>query len=291
MSVRNPGAQGAIFFAVFFAATLAFEAALFVGMETLFNSRMVPRGLGWIVMPFTAGFAGWAFGHEVGIEGLVKASRIKPEDLLRIKSLRFWIAGSTVWAVAVLGLFAVFDPFDRYRISYWREQEWFKFFALLIGAPLAGLLGVALFQWAEKDNRKPAEKDVRNASTPPKYEPSELVYRSTLWTLIALSVLDGKLDEKKAKWIEDFSGLFNYEKASAAVIAKISQTFLQHGPTRVNDLLVKHRGQMTATDREMLLKFCFAMLATARPISIKQRDFMFGVADALEVSRERLCQL
>jgi hypothetical protein len=291
MPAKNPVAQGVIFFAVFFAATLAFEAAIVVAVGTLFNARLIPRGLGWVVMPFTAGFAGWAFGHEVGLEGLVKATRIKHEDLLRIKSLRLWVAGSAVWVVIVIGVFAVFNPFDRYRVSYWREEDWFKFFALLVGVPLVGLLGVALFEWAEKGSAPAAGKNSESASTSSKYEPPELVYRNTLWCLIALSVLDGKLDPAKAKWIETFSGLFNYEKVSGAVIAKIAETFIQHGPVTANDLVIKHRGQMNTTDREMLLKFCFAMLKMERLVSSKQRDFMVGIADALEVSPERLYQL
>jgi hypothetical protein len=64
----------------------------FVG--ELFNTRMIPKGLGWIVLPFLAGSLGWRLGANFGIESLFANLKIKVDNANRLA--RFWVASCLV---------------------------------------------------------------------------------------------------------------------------------------------------------------------------------------------------
>ena len=161
----------------------------------LTNSRVMPRGLGWVVLPFAGGLAGWTFGQQIGIEGLLTKLEVKLLNWSN-KKLRAWGAGSAIWVLAVCTVFAIFDPFDRYR---WREDEWTKLLFILFGPPIIGLIGIQLFEWALKD--RPVQLAGQTIASPTKYEPSEPACTSIFLALIALSVVDGKIDDRKINWI------------------------------------------------------------------------------------------
>lgn len=289
MSTKSPIVQGAVFFAIFFVATFAVEAALFVAMEALFNTRLIPRGLGWIVMPFSAGFAGWAFGQQVGIEGVFKVSGVKLQDLLNATRFRAWAAGSALWTVIILGVFLIFDPFDRYRIRYWTEEDWFKCFAIIVGPSMIGLLGIGLFNWAMNTNNKATTSKI--APSQQRYIPSEQALRNILWTLTALSVVDGNISENKLDCVAEIYLQVRGSQLDRGAITQMAQTFLRDGPDRAKDLLVRNRSQMQMNDREMLIKFCCLLVSLNKPISEKERALIYGIADTLEVPRARLHQL
>ncbi len=286
MAPKSPVVQGAIFFAIFFVAAVAFEATIFVAIEAIFNTRLVPRGLGWIVIPFSAGLAGWAFGQQVGVEGILRVTHVKTQTLLQVTQFRIWIAGSALWTVTILGVFLVFDPFDRYRISYWHEEDWLKFIAMLAAPPFVGLLSIGLFQWALNTNLKTISPNVDQSRQ--KYMPGEAMSRNIFWTMTALAVVNGKLSERKLHLIEQVHLQLLGTKLDRGVIAKMADSFIRNGPDRAKDLLERNRELMGINDREMLIKFCCLLLSQDKPISDKEHAFIYGIADSLEISHARL---
>jgi hypothetical protein len=142
---RLPQLQGALFFVVAFLLALCLEVLLLAGIGALFNQRVIPRGLGWLVLPILAGIAGWTFGKEFGLDSILEFASEKLNSAG--KTSRVWLAGSVLWMVGVVAIFLVFDPFGRYR---WYETEWLKFLSILFGVPIFGLLGSVLFEWALK---------------------------------------------------------------------------------------------------------------------------------------------
>jgi hypothetical protein len=289
MATRNPAVQGVVFFAIFFVAVVALEATLLVAMETVFNTRLLPRGLGWIVMPFTAGLAGWAFGQQVGFEGLFRATSAKTGDLLQVAQFRAWVAGSVLWAIFLAGVFLIFDPFDRYQISYWRQEDWLRFIAMLAGPPFIAFLGIFLFRWALNTDSKTAPLDV--AQMQQKHPLSEAVLRNLFWTLPALAVVNGTPSTKKLQLIEDLHLQLTGTSLGNDIIKNMADSFLRNGPERAKDILSKHRSEMQAKDREMLVKFCCLLLSLDKPVSKKEGEFICEIAEALEISPARLRQL
>jgi hypothetical protein len=69
------------------------------------------------------------------------------------KHMRYWTAASALWALGVIVVFVTFDPFGRYT---WREVEWLKFSVTLLAPSALGLLGIALFTWAGRDEDNPS---------------------------------------------------------------------------------------------------------------------------------------
>ncbi len=87
--------QGMIFFAIAFLAVLAIEAILLAALSAMFNSRLMPRGIGWIVLPILGGVAGWQFGRQAGIESFVNRLGIEKLNASN-RNFRVWVAGSAL---------------------------------------------------------------------------------------------------------------------------------------------------------------------------------------------------
>jgi hypothetical protein len=117
----------------------------------LFNTRLVPKGLGWVIMPIVGGVLGARIGYAAGEPGsFLMAKRNLAGQFDRFTGTvtieaRLWIAFSLLWMFVVIVVFLVFDPFAKYR---WSGQEWIKFTTVLFGPVLVGLISIYLYSWA-----------------------------------------------------------------------------------------------------------------------------------------------
>jgi hypothetical protein len=132
------GTLGFIFGA---AVTLAVGIALLIAISWIFDMRLQPRGLGWFISPIAVGVMGWRVGYNFDLRNASWAIR-NPS-----RQLRTFVACLALWTVAVVVIFLVFDPFDRYR---WRVEEWTKFLTILWGPAVLWIVGQYLFAWARK---------------------------------------------------------------------------------------------------------------------------------------------
>jgi hypothetical protein len=288
MPAKNPLAQGLTFFAILFIGAFAVEAFLFVAVEKLFNTHLLPRGLGWIFIPISAGLAGWAFGQEIGFEGALKRARINLPNFSS-KQFRTWAAGSALWGIVIIAVFWIFDPFNRYHGADWHNEQWEKFLLTLFGPPIVGLIGIYLFDWALSNS------DIQETALPVKppsqYKPSATAYQYILWSLIALAAIDGNIDDRKVRWIEIFHEHIQGAKLKREDIFNMAKSLIVNGPSRIKDLLLKNRNQIDVKDREILIKSCCLLATNEGPMSAQERDFILDIAANLEISKTRLWEL
>jgi hypothetical protein len=78
-----------------------------------------------------------------------------PEGISRIvegfsQPIRYWIAGTVCWMLLLLILVFGIDLFGR----YWYASEWRKFWIILLGPPLLGLVAILLFRWARNGRQR-----------------------------------------------------------------------------------------------------------------------------------------
>jgi hypothetical protein len=147
----TPGFKGILGFAAGFVLIFGLEALLFGGVEIFSAHRPRPIGLGWIVMPFAAGCAGWAVFRNVD---LANAARLK--DLFA--ELRSWprehkialaIAFAIGWIVAiVIGFFMSISGTPAYyppKFGTWLlgSSEYFPWASLLSGLG-GGIVGAVI---------------------------------------------------------------------------------------------------------------------------------------------------
>ena len=136
--------QGIVGFAVGFAIVLGLEIALVAVLSELFHARLLPRGLGWLLLPIGGGVLGWRFGYRVGIAGISVAVG---DGLNRSsQNFRIWLVGAALWAAAVLVYVFVFEPYG----SYWNNDDYTKFLTSLFGPILLGLIVVVSIPWVMK---------------------------------------------------------------------------------------------------------------------------------------------
>lgn len=142
---------GLIGFIVGAAIVIAFEGALLAAIAWLFQVRLLPRGLGWVVMPIVGGFFGARVGYAAADPSFFPTIRRNlARELSRFSEAatietRLWFAFSLLWVVVVIMFFLVFDPFGRYR---WSDREWGKFLTVLVGPAFVGFIAVRLYHWA-----------------------------------------------------------------------------------------------------------------------------------------------
>jgi hypothetical protein len=146
MSARNSILLGLVGVIAGFVLALAAEMTLLLLLSELFHVRLMPRGVGWIVVPIFGAIAGWRFGRNFnfGNAAYLTSRRLSATPRLT----RLWVAGSVFWIMSALTFFAVFNPYG----SYWSSDEWHQFWMVLIAPPVLGLVGGALFRWATKPN-------------------------------------------------------------------------------------------------------------------------------------------
>ncbi len=66
---------------------------------------------------------------------------------------RAWMAWGVVWTGLTLCAFAFFDPFHRYRINNWRDDDWFSFAAIWFLPIIGGWLTTRLVRWVAAGTR------------------------------------------------------------------------------------------------------------------------------------------
>lgn len=135
-------------FVLGFALGIAFEFLLILIISDVSGHTIIPRGLGLLVLPFAAGFAGSAFLSE-RLPGLFNGSR----------EMRQYVAGGASWFLLVMTW-----AFSARNVD---EEVVIK---LLIIPPVLALIMRSLFRWASKK-----DVDQPSASLPPSPEPVSLV--------------------------------------------------------------------------------------------------------------------
>ncbi|WP_417712173.1 hypothetical protein [Roseibium aggregatum] len=138
--------QGILGFLICFAITSGALIALLVIVSEIFNSRFVPRGLGWFVVPVLGGWFGWKFGTQVGIESVL--GRIQIEQRLANRLTRIWVAGSSLWLVSSAFYLLVGEPYG----SYVSDDEYIHFFSVVLGVVAIFGFGIFMAAWALKEN-------------------------------------------------------------------------------------------------------------------------------------------
>jgi hypothetical protein len=73
--------KGIVGFVLGFGLTVAFEVMLFAGMDFVSGDELLPRGLGWFVMPIAAGIGGWRGFQKINFVQLGRsiAERVSTE--------------------------------------------------------------------------------------------------------------------------------------------------------------------------------------------------------------------
>jgi len=99
-----------------FALVVGLEFLLVVVLQEAFNSRLIPRGLGWIVMPF----AGAVFGYRV-LPLLAPMSIVAA--LENQKTIKMVVGAIASWTVVVFGYILVVEPFS-YRWDWEAILRW-----------------------------------------------------------------------------------------------------------------------------------------------------------------------
>lgn len=132
-------------FVLGFAVAVAFEFLLLWVVSEIFDHTFYPRGLGWLVIPFTAGVAGAAW-----------LPSFQPDRISRLfggsREMRLYVAGGASWLLLVLGYVFVAEPFGYYI----GEDDWITIFKWLLVPPVLALAVRCLFRWAvRKDAPSP----------------------------------------------------------------------------------------------------------------------------------------
>jgi hypothetical protein len=176
---------------------------------------------------------------------------------------------------------------------------WIVFAVTLGMAAWLLTLGLYLFSFGRADiPRVDATQSVgRNE---PRYMPSEVAYKHILWALIALAVTGEDSSEKKIEWIEAlhaqwieigqgrfFTQLLN-KSFGRDDLAKIARIFRLNGPHRIVDILAKNKIALTASDREILVKWCFLLATLDGPVSSIEASLILDIASAVDISLGRL---
>lgn len=98
----------------------------------------MPRGLGWVIMPVMAGLAGAKLLP-------VWVQRVQGTMELTERDKRFAWVGSGGWLVLFNGYWFLAKPYNGYRMS---DEDWHRYFEILVGAPIVAVLGAVALKWA-----------------------------------------------------------------------------------------------------------------------------------------------
>jgi len=70
--------SGLIGFAIGLVLAIALEMLLVYAVGAIFNSRMVPRGLGWVVLPIMSGVLGFGLFYNLATDPSARAKLVGP---------------------------------------------------------------------------------------------------------------------------------------------------------------------------------------------------------------------
>jgi hypothetical protein len=130
------------------AASLVFalEVALLMAISELFDTRLTPRGIGWLALPIIAGVTGWKIGWNVDV--LAGEAVILKAWLLQTRKGRAALTLSVAW-IALWTAYCWFnDDFGNYY--GWREEDWLAYFGGLFGLPAMLAILFGAYNWVMK---------------------------------------------------------------------------------------------------------------------------------------------
>ena len=200
---------------------VAFKGLLLVAIMWLFQVTLVPRGLGWIVMPILGGVFGARIGYEAANPNFLGSIRKNlGRDIGQLSEAatvetRLWFAFTFVDRRRDPVLFGL-DPFGRYR---WSDSEWLKFVTILVGPVVVGFMGIRLHSWAVRKPRANTGHEDQRKTTP-----DGAGHTSAMKLLIERLAASGDLSKEEAAPI----GAYH------------------------NKLLVKHNGDASAARLELI---------------------------------------
>ena len=149
-----------IFAAVAFFGVVLLEFLLLFGLSAVFGGTWSPRGLGWIIMPFSAAAAGWALGSKISVveffsiisRGIANDARALPQryrSVLLKQKYKLWIGFSGLWLLISSVYLLIFEPFGRY---YWRTDEYLKATLIMFGPVVIAAASISIMDWAKRDH-------------------------------------------------------------------------------------------------------------------------------------------
>jgi hypothetical protein len=125
-----------------FGAAVGVEFLILSGLGEATHRTIMPRGLGWVVIPVVAGIAGARF-----------LSNLQPEHVARLlgnsQRQRYGIAAAASWVVLVVAYVIVAQPFGYYGMDH---DDWMALFRWLLIPPVVGLFIYMAFGWASRPN-------------------------------------------------------------------------------------------------------------------------------------------
>ena len=134
--------KGSIGFVTAFAAVLVIEILVLYGIGDALDSRLVPRGLGWLVLPVLAGLAGWTLFKELPFETAAESALKVLFANTRLN--RFLLATHTSWVIVVSAYVFFAEPFG-YSM---RGSEWLDFLQVIFVPPIVLTIVVFMYRWA-----------------------------------------------------------------------------------------------------------------------------------------------
>lgn len=127
-----------------FAAILMLEFAALVIISELAETRLMPRGIGWLIFPILASVWGWRSIRSNAHKSAAASVRSQMQGGVKRREWRFIILGVAAWAAICVGYAVVEKPWG-YRID---AGEVGSFLIWLLGPPLAVLALWRGVQWA-----------------------------------------------------------------------------------------------------------------------------------------------
>lgn len=128
-----------VFLVGFFGTALLMLSVLYL-LGAMFNTRLVPRGPGWIVIPIIAGVTLAKLVPEKGW-GFPALNRLLEPLTQKFLSLslpaRAGVVGSVFWAFVVIAFVIIFEPYG----SYVSDRKMWQIVKIVVFPPLVSVAG------------------------------------------------------------------------------------------------------------------------------------------------------
>ena len=130
-------------FLLLFGLAILIELLIVGIISAIFNTRLMPRGIGWIIIPIILGTYGWRSAHNFTIDTIKSLPIIN--KINGTKGItRYYIAASAFWTLIASAYSILSDTVNSYHF------KWELYLQILI-IPLVFLfIGKLLLQWAKK---------------------------------------------------------------------------------------------------------------------------------------------
>jgi hypothetical protein len=107
----------------------------------LFNVRIIPKGLGWVIIPVLTGIAGAKLATEIPYSSLLQLIGTR-------RLLRYVFVGFLSWWATVATYAYLMQPFGYYMDS----RDWTVLFKWLLIPPTLAMFVVMGFRWASRSS-------------------------------------------------------------------------------------------------------------------------------------------